>query len=51
MTKVTCCPFCGKFHIAKPYLNIICGCGAKYYAMNGEWWDRKTGKKVKSNIW
>lgn len=39
------CPVCGKFHeIKHPSLNIICDCGAKYYAKCEIWLDRKTGK-------
>lgn len=42
------CPFCGAEHSARPYLNIICGCGSKYYIHTGEWWNRNTGSIVKS---
>ena len=39
------CPVCGKVReIKHPSLNIICDCGAKYYAKCEIWLDRKTGK-------
>ena len=39
------CPVCGKVHeIKHPLLNIVCDCGAKYYAKCEIWLDRKTGK-------
>ena len=41
------CPFCGTEHEVKPHLNIICGCGGKYYIHLGEWFNRTTGQKIK----
>ena len=43
------CPFCNKVHsVQNPYLNVICGCGGKYYANTGDWLNRTTGEKVKA---
>lgn len=43
------CPFCNEVHtVTSPYLNIICGCGGKYYANTGDWLNRATGEKVMS---
>ena len=39
------CPFCGKQHNQRLYINIICDCGAKYYFHVNTWLDRKTGLK------
>ena len=39
------CPFCGTDHEVKPHLNIICGCGGKYYIHTNEWWNRRTGER------
>ena len=39
------CPFCGGVHEFKPWLNIICHCGAKYYFMEKFWLHRKTGER------
>ena len=38
------CPFCGRKHHLRMYINIICPCGAKYYALQGYWLNRKTGE-------
>lgn len=40
------CPFCGTEHTLIPHLNIICGCGGKYYIHTGEWLNRTTGENV-----
>lgn len=39
------CPFCGKEHEQRAWLNIICDCGAKYYLIWNVWIDRKTGER------
>ena len=39
------CPFCGKEHEQRAWLNIICNCGAKYYFRNNVWLNRKTGER------
>lgn len=41
------CPFCGS-EVTRPYeiCNGFCKCGAKYYAHEKIWLDRKTGKEV-----
>jgi hypothetical protein len=41
------CPFCGN-KIKKLYAttNAFCNCGAKYYAMDKLWLNRKTGETV-----
>lgn len=39
------CPFCGAVHEFKPWLNIICPCGAKYYFMEKFWLNRQTGER------
>lgn len=44
------CPFCGVVHEFKPWLNIICTCGAKYYFMDKLWLDRKTGE-IMFDLW
>lgn len=42
------CPFCNKIHqVTSPYINVVCGCGGKYYANNGDWVNRDTGEVVK----
>lgn len=46
--RVISCPFCYKQHVANRHINVICGCGAKYYVNTNEFWDRKTGKIVKN---
>ncbi len=38
---VKTCPFCGKKHQQRLWVNIICPCGAKYYFTNGKWLQRK----------
>lgn len=38
-----CCPFCGKHHEQRMWINIICDCGAKYYFRDNMWLDRNTG--------
>ena len=43
------CPFCGKEHEQRVWLNIICDCGAKYYGskFNNQtqgWLNRATGE-------
>ena len=41
------CPFCNTVHERSNNItNIICGCGAKYYANRHYWLNRKTGEKV-----
>lgn len=43
------CPFCKKIHsVNSPYLNTICECGGKYYAITGTWLNRVTGEEVKN---
>lgn len=45
---VRVCPFCNEVHYTRsPYLNVVCRCGGKFYAITGDWLDRKTGEKVK----
>ena len=47
-TKLTVtCPFCGS-KVKRPYdtTNGFCNCGAKYYAMDKLWLNRKTGETV-----
>ena len=40
------CPFCGAKHERRhELLNIICGCGSKYYAIDGFWLNRNTGER------
>ena len=40
------CPFCGREHSNyRPWINIICPCGAKYYFQWDFWLDRKTGER------
>lgn len=34
------CPFCGRGHFVKSYMNVICSCGAKYYFSTDDWLDR-----------
>lgn len=43
------CPFCGEKYIHKPWLNIICTCGAKYYFVDRFWLDRGTGERRADN--
>lgn len=38
------CPFCGKSHTQRIYINIICPCGAKYYFRTREWLNRRNGE-------
>lgn len=45
--RIVKCPFCGTKHATRPWLNVLCPCGAKYYVRDREWWDRVTGKIVK----
>ena len=35
------CPYCGKEHEQKLWLNIICDCGGKYYFTFKRWWKRE----------
>ena len=43
------CPFCHRVHErTNRHLNIICDCGGKYYASNGDWINRKTGETVRA---
>lgn len=35
------CPFCGREHLQRMSINIICPCGAKYYFHKKQWIDRK----------
>ena len=37
------CPYCGKEHEQRLWLNIICNCGGKYYFTLKKWWDRRVG--------
>ena len=40
------CPFCGEIHERRAeYLNAICSCGGKYYAVDRTWLNRRTGEK------
>ena len=42
---VITCPFCGKQHKQYIYINIICGCGAKFYYKDCLWLNRKNGER------
>lgn len=42
-------PFCGEVREFKPWLNIICPCGAKYYFIEKFWLHRKTGDRRADN--
>lgn len=45
MAELKPCPFCGRKHEHRNlFLNIICPCGAKYYACQDTWLNRKTGE-------
>lgn len=46
-SRITICPFYGNVQATRPWLNVLCPCGAKFYIHNREWWDRKTGKVIK----
>lgn len=39
----TICPICGKSHVQRKHINVICGCGAKFYYIQTYWLDRMTG--------
>lgn len=43
------CPFCGKKHYQRIFINIICPCGAKYYFRSREWLNRKDGERRADN--
>lgn len=45
------CPFCKRKHFTRPYLNILCHCGAKFYMNDRTWLNRKTGEKIKEPRW
>lgn len=50
--ELVTCPFCKREHFHdRPYLNVICHCGAKLYVNDGTWLNRKTGEKVKEPGW
>ena len=49
--RIKTCPFCGSICEGSMYINLICGCGAKYYCQSDIWLDRKTGKEVKGDVW
>lgn len=40
------CPFCQQEHEQALWLNIMCGCGAKYYYPQKTWLNRATGERV-----
>lgn len=39
----TICPVCGKAHVQRKHINVICPCGAKFYYIQTYWLDRTTG--------
>ena len=47
------CPFCGTIHTRKSpkyngiVANTFCECGAKYYTIDGVWFNRRTGKEIR----
>lgn len=45
------CPFCKRTHFTRPYLNVICSCGAKFYILSGMWLNRNTGEKAMEPGW
>ena len=48
MMRDVTCPFCGERNLARWHLNVLCTCGAKFYIHTYEWWDRKSGKRIKA---
>ena len=45
-SRLVRCPFCGRTHVLRPWLNLVCPCGAKYYIHNKEWWERHGAHRI-----